>query len=181
MICVRFSRRSNDRGGQAPALRYARPSLFTVGRGPVPRHASIGTRNGLGLRAFFARVERSRGTGPRATVSEAASVYRRARACPSPCLDLKQDFQDFQDFTGLDLWCIGAVVACHGVFDASASIILSNRENLENPAPNHNNLENPAHILLIFFNLTKTRKNGIINTTFNSNFIFHINLKETKQ
>ena len=29
----------NDRGGQAPALRYARPSPFTVGRGPVPRHA----------------------------------------------------------------------------------------------------------------------------------------------
>ena len=30
----------NDRGGQAPALRYARPSPFTVGRGPVPRHAT---------------------------------------------------------------------------------------------------------------------------------------------
>ena len=40
---------------------------FTVGRGPVPRRASIGTRNGFGWRAVFARVERSRGTGPRAT------------------------------------------------------------------------------------------------------------------
>ena len=30
----------NDRGGQAPALRYAKPSPFTVGRGPVPRHAT---------------------------------------------------------------------------------------------------------------------------------------------
>ena len=40
---------------------------ITVGRGPVPRRASIRTENGLGLRAFFARVERSRGTGPRAT------------------------------------------------------------------------------------------------------------------
>ena len=45
---------------------------FLVGRGPVPRHASIGTGNGLGRRAIFARVVRSRGTGPRATVVEAA-------------------------------------------------------------------------------------------------------------
>ena len=42
LVGVRFSRRSNDRGGQAPALRYAGPSPFTVGRGPVPRHASVG-------------------------------------------------------------------------------------------------------------------------------------------
>ena len=34
----------NDRGGQAPALRYARPSRFTVGRGPVLRHASVGEK-----------------------------------------------------------------------------------------------------------------------------------------
>ena len=60
---------------------------FTVGRGPVPRHASICTENGLGLRAGFAQVERSRGTGPRATKKKRA-VYRRARACPSPGLDL---------------------------------------------------------------------------------------------
>ena len=60
---------------------------FTVGRGPVPRHAAIGTGNGLGRRVFFARVERSRGTGPRATVRKKRAVYRRARACPSPCLD----------------------------------------------------------------------------------------------
>ena len=61
----------NDRGGQAPALRYARPSRFTVGRGPVPRRASIGTGNGFGRRAVFAQIGRSRGTGPRATVGEA--------------------------------------------------------------------------------------------------------------
>ena len=30
---------------------------------------------------------RMAGEGPRATVCKAASVYRRARACPSPCLD----------------------------------------------------------------------------------------------
>ena len=41
-----------------------------------------------GLRAFSAKVERSRGTGPRATVVKAASLHRRARACPSPCTDL---------------------------------------------------------------------------------------------
>ena len=45
---------------------------FTVGRGPVPRHASIGTGNGVGWRAFFARIGRSRGTGPRATGQESS-------------------------------------------------------------------------------------------------------------
>ena len=30
-------------------------------------------------------IQRSRGTGPRATGPEAASPHRRARACPSPC------------------------------------------------------------------------------------------------
>ena len=71
---------------RAPAIRYARPFPFTVGRGPVPRHASVGTRNDLDRRAVFARVGRSRGTGPRATVCQAASLHLRARACPSPCL-----------------------------------------------------------------------------------------------
>ena len=51
---------------RAPALRFARPPPFTVGRGPVPRRASI-EENGVGWRAFFAQIERSRGTGPRAT------------------------------------------------------------------------------------------------------------------
>ena len=81
------------------------------------------------LRAFFSRGyyrhagpkepeevfshERSRGTGPRATVDEAVSLYRRAwaLAChtrmragfPRHANHLKQDFQDFQDFTGLGL------------------------------------------------------------------------------
>ena len=39
-----------------------------------------------GPEEMFSRV-RSRGTGPRATVFKAVSVYRKARACPSPCLD----------------------------------------------------------------------------------------------
>ena len=59
-------------------LAEERPS-FTVGRGPVPRRASIGTRNGPGRRSVFARVERSRGTGPRATVDEAASLVTVGR------------------------------------------------------------------------------------------------------
>ena len=33
-------RNDGDCGGQAPALRVSRPPPFTVGRGPVPRHAS---------------------------------------------------------------------------------------------------------------------------------------------
>ena len=47
--------RASARGGQAPALRF-RGIRFTVGRGPVPRHAA-------GARF----PERLRGTGPRAT------------------------------------------------------------------------------------------------------------------
>ena len=43
-------------------------------------------------------------------------------------------FKIEQDFTGLGFWCVGAVVACHGVFDASESIIVVNRDNLVNPA-----------------------------------------------
>ena len=33
-------------------------------------------------------LEPSRGTGPRATMKKNASLSRRARACPSPCLEL---------------------------------------------------------------------------------------------
>ena len=59
---------------------------------------------------------------------------------------LKQDFQDLQDFTGLGLWRADAVVAGHEIFDLSEPIILLILSSLVNP----------AHILLIFFNLTKT-------------------------
>ena len=37
---------------------------------------------------------------------------------------------------------------------------------------NHNNLVNPAQNPAHFFNLTKTRKNGIINTMFNFRLFF---------
>ena len=56
--------------GTGPRATVKRSVPITVGRGPVPRHASIGGGNGFGCRAFFARVERSRGTGPRATGQE---------------------------------------------------------------------------------------------------------------
>ena len=79
-VGVRFSRRSDARGGQAPALRYARPSPFHRRARACPSPCCDLEGNGLGRRAFFARVGRSRGTGPRATVREKPSLYRRAWA-----------------------------------------------------------------------------------------------------
>ena len=65
---------------------------FTVGRGPVPRHASIGRGAGLGWRSVFAQVERSRGTGPRATVDGAASRVTVGRGpVPRHACRLEQD------------------------------------------------------------------------------------------
>ena len=104
----RFSRRSCDRGGNPLACacgmrgppRYGMQGrlCFTVGRGPVPRRASICTGNGFGWRSVFAQVERSRGEPARMRVWHARApalryarpplFHRRARACPSPCLDL---------------------------------------------------------------------------------------------
>ena len=70
LVGVRFSRGSNDRGGQAPALRCARPSPFHRRARACPSPCLDREGNGVGLRAFFARVGRSRGTGPRATVKK---------------------------------------------------------------------------------------------------------------
>ena len=86
LVCVRFSRGSGARGGQAPALRYARRPPFHRRARACPSPCLGRNEKGLCLRSFFARVERSRGTGPRATVCQAVSFHRRARACPSPCL-----------------------------------------------------------------------------------------------
>ena len=65
--------------------RYDKKSVpFTVGRGPVPRHASVGKENSLCLRAIFARVERSRGTGPRATGPERVLLSMRRSGAGDP-------------------------------------------------------------------------------------------------
>ena len=65
----------------------------TVGRGPVPRHASV--EETAPWRAVFAQIERSRGKPARMRVwhprahalrlSRPSPFHRRARACPSPC------------------------------------------------------------------------------------------------
>ena len=71
---------------------------MAVGRGPVPRHASV-TRTIAGDRPprydakkFLYRMswitERSRGTGPRPTLLNSITV---GRACLSPCLGLPND------------------------------------------------------------------------------------------
>ena len=69
---VRFLRGSYARGGQAPALRFARPSPFHRRARDRPSPC-LDRENGPGRRAFFARVLRLRGTGPRATVCKTVS------------------------------------------------------------------------------------------------------------
>ena len=54
------SGQSNTRGGQAPALRFARPPSFTVGRGPVPRRAWVGRETAL-VGVWFSRGSSDRG------------------------------------------------------------------------------------------------------------------------
>ena len=82
---VRFSRSASDRGGQAPARRLSRPSPFHCRAMACPSPC-LGRGNDLGWRSVFAQRERSRGTGPRATVKITPPSHRRARACPSPCV-----------------------------------------------------------------------------------------------
>ena len=73
------------RGGQAPALRYLTSSCpknapFTVGRGPVPRHAAVyRTLAGDRPPRYGNRTVSWQQNGP---------LHRRARACPSPCRGL---------------------------------------------------------------------------------------------
>ena len=97
LLCRRDYRHAGPKGPEEMSFTGAiagdRPPRYGTKNGAFHRRARACPspcldRNGkcLGRRAFFARVERSRGTGPRATVKKRA-VYRRARACPSPCLD----------------------------------------------------------------------------------------------
>ena len=80
---VRFSRRSGARGGQAPALRLVGPSPFTVGRGPVPRHATVEEMALVGVR-FLRRSNDRGGQAPALRLMRPSPFHRRARACPSP-------------------------------------------------------------------------------------------------
>ena len=76
-----FSHERSRGTGPRPTVRKNVP--ITVGRGPVPRHASV-EENGVGWRAFFARVERSRGTGPRATGQEGVLLAMRRSGSGDP-------------------------------------------------------------------------------------------------
>ena len=78
--------------GTGPRATVSKTAPFTVGRGPVPRHATIAgeTRSHARVASEGPRptvIERSRGTGLRATGPKNPPFYRRARACPSPCND----------------------------------------------------------------------------------------------
>ena len=59
-------------------LRQQKATSFTVGLGPS--HATRACER------VSRAMQRSRGTGPRATVSESHPLHRRARACPSSCV-----------------------------------------------------------------------------------------------
>ena len=62
--------------GEGPARRFARPSPFTVGRGPVPRRASVGRETAL------AGVRFSRGSNDR---GGQAPALRAREGFFSPC------------------------------------------------------------------------------------------------
>ena len=123
---------------------------------------------------------RMAGEGPRATVCKTVSFHRRARACPSPCLGQgngvgwRSIFARVERSRGTGPRATGQEGSpLHTPFGIRRSRTTVSCSNLANLA----NLVNPAHI----FNLTKSEKNSIINTMFNSNLIFHINLKEANQ
>ena len=94
-VCRRFVRE------KTPPRAAIKKRPFTVGRGPVPRHAAMARR----ALAIVRVIQRSRGTGPRAAEKNAvlspndregqalalrgknAATLRRAGACPPPCCD----------------------------------------------------------------------------------------------
>ena len=91
---------ANDRGGQAPALRYARPSPFTVGRGPVPRRASVGETALVGVR--FSRRSNDRGGQAPALRFAMPFPFTVGRGpVPRYANRLKQDLHDYHDLPRL--------------------------------------------------------------------------------
>ena len=70
------------RGGQAPALRLKKRAVYRRARAcPSP---CLGWENSFGLRAFFAQVEQSRGTGPRATGQGGVLLAMRRSGAGAP-------------------------------------------------------------------------------------------------
>ena len=85
---------AGDRGGNPLACACGRRGppryglqgclRFTVGRGPVPRHASVEETALVG--GWFSRRSTLAGDRPPRDGEKKRADYRRARACPSPCL-----------------------------------------------------------------------------------------------
>ena len=83
-----FQKSLNVAGDRPP--RYEKKRLsFTVGRGPVPRHAAIaGDRPPrYGKKGVSEIAQRRGGQAPALRYPEPPPPYRRAGACPSPCSD----------------------------------------------------------------------------------------------
>ena len=69
-----------DRGGQAPARRCKNRAADRRARAcPSPR---LDRENGVGRWTILAQVERSRGTGPRATVGGGRALARSGAGTP---------------------------------------------------------------------------------------------------
>ena len=64
---------------------------FTVGRGPVPRRASVEEATLASVR-FSRRASTRGGLAPALRLSRPSPFHRRARACPSPCLGRGNSF-----------------------------------------------------------------------------------------
>ena len=84
-VGVRFSRRSHDRGGQAPALRAKElfASLCAVREQASPNYSLLKVLKDL--KRCFDGCDRG-GQAPALRLSRPPPFHRRARACPSPCL-----------------------------------------------------------------------------------------------
>ena len=68
MACLSPGHRACERSRETgPRATGKKRSSFPVGRGPVPRQASVVSSSGGWCADVFRLVERSRGTGPRAT------------------------------------------------------------------------------------------------------------------
>ena len=79
-----FSREHSRGTGPRATVKKSVP--FTVGRGPVPRRASVEETALASVRFLRGSSDRG-GQAPALRFSRPPPFHRRARACPSPCLD----------------------------------------------------------------------------------------------